>query len=355
MARLIGGTLVLCAAELPAILVAAAAIFSAACAHGVETDFIPEDDAGATTSMGGAGGRPFTGSAGKPPTGGTAGQGAGGATGGSGGGPEAGGTAGAAGSTVDASIEASQLDATVEAAVEAEAGAPRDALADALCPTGGGTSLTFDGVASWLSIPGMALPTGNKPRTFELWMKVKTTAPDWSPSHTVFQYGGSGTGAGFGVDMDAYPMMELYVHPASTSLLFSAGITQEEWFHLAATYDGMQLKAFVNGVDKGTKKMTAALATTMTPLTAGGANARYFFSGSIDELRVWNVARTGAEIQATMSIRLTGHEPGLIGYWRFDEASGTAAKDATSSGNDATLSGTTLPKWGTSGAPLHCP
>jgi hypothetical protein len=349
MARLIAGILVLCAAETPTILLAAAAVLSSGCAHGVERDFIPPDDGGPTTSSGGAGGQPVTGAAGNSTTGGAAGRGNGG-SGGAGGGAEAGGSGGA---TIDASIDVPQVDAAIDV-TEAEAAPPRDALADALCPTGG-TALAFDGVASWLSIPGTALPTANKPRTLEVWMKIKPMAPDWSPGHTVFQYGGSGTGAGFGVDMDMFPMMELYVHPASTSLLFASGITQEEWFHLAATYDGMQLKAFVNGVDKGTKKMTAALATTMTPLTAGGANARYFFSGSIDELRVWNVARTATEIQSTMSVRLTGREAGLVGYWRFDEGTGTTAKDATTGGNDATLSGTTLPKWGTSGVPLHCP
>src|SRR5258706_13565861 len=118
--------------------------------------------------------------------------------------------------------------------------------------------------------------------------------------------------------MDSVPMMELYVHPSATVLFFSTGITQKKWFHSATRYDGTTMRAFIDGVEKGTKAMTAPLATTTTPLSIGGAETgRYFFSGSIDELRVWSVARTGPDIQRTMSTRLTGSEAGLVRARRF--------------------------------------
>ena len=45
------------------------------------------------------------------------------------------------------------------------------------------------------------------------------------------------------------------------------------------------------------------------------------FVGFIDEVRIWNVARTEAEIRADMNTELTGNEPGLVAYWKFDELS----------------------------------
>jgi C-terminal processing protease CtpA/Prc len=42
----------------------------------------------------------------------------------------------------------------------------------------------------------------------------------------------------------------------------------------------------------------------------------------LDEIRIWNVARSPAEIQATLNKSLTGKEPGLVAYWQFDD--GTA-------------------------------
>ena len=46
-------------------------------------------------------------------------------------------------------------------------------------------------------------------------------------------------------------------------------------------------------------------------LRSGGS----FHNGQISDVRIWNVARTPAEIQANYTNRLTGTEPGLVGYW----------------------------------------
>jgi hypothetical protein len=330
------------------------------CAHGivVDLDFSAGGSGGASTAtgevggfgglgIGGAGGSAQAGSSGRGGSPGSTGEGGATVVGAGGSGPvDASGTGGVADSGAVDVVEASPADAPPEGS--------HDAAPDVNCPVGG--ALSFDGVSSRVTIAGAALPLANKARTVEMWMKVKPAAPDWSPNHTVFEYGGDGTGAAFAADMDAFPMMELYVHPSTTSLFFSTGVTQEAWFHFAATYDGTTLRAFIGGVEKGTKAMSSALATTTTPFSLAGANAaRKYFSGSIDELRIWSVARTGSEIQQTMSVRLKGNEAGLVGYWRFDETSGAIAHDATSSGHDAMLVGTALPAWGASGVPLGCP
>jgi len=62
------------------------------------------------------------------------------------------------------------------------------------------------------------------------------------------------------------------------------------------------------------------------------------------------VARTRGQILATMNHSLVGNEPGLIGYWRFDEGSGTNAYDSTGNGNTATLESNA--SWLPSAAPL---
>ena len=51
------------------------------------------------------------------------------------------------------------------------------------------------------------------------------------------------------------------------------------------------------------------------PLTIGRYDKVAPFNGCVSDCRVWNVARTPAEIQANYTNRLTGTEAGLVGYW----------------------------------------
>src|SRR5262249_46460206 len=53
----------------------------------------------------------------------------------------------------------------------------------------------------------------------------------------------------------------------------------------------------------------------------------------------WNVARSPADIQATMNTGLSGNEVGLVGLWRLDEGTGISAADASGHGNVGILGG----------------
>jgi hypothetical protein len=60
------------------------------------------------------------------------------------------------------------------------------------------------------------------------------------------------------------------------------------------------------------------------------------FAGWIDEIRVWSVARSAAEIDAAKAQSVAPSSPGLVLYLRLEEGSGTTLTDATG-GNTATL------------------
>ena len=73
------------------------------------------------------------------------------------------------------------------------------------------------------------------------------------------------------------------------------------------------------------------------------------YDGGLDELRLWSVARTASELQATLTTELTGSELGLRGYWRFNEGSGpTVAGDGPA---DQPMTHTNGPLW-VAGGPL---
>ena len=57
----------------------------------------------------------------------------------------------------------------------------------------------------------------------------------------------------------------------------------------------------------------------------------------MDEIRVWNVARTQAQIQASMNTSVPTNSAGLRAYYKLDESAGTSTADATGNGYNGTL------------------
>ncbi len=76
------------------------------------------------------------------------------------------------------------------------------------------------------------------------------------------------------------------------------------------------------------------------------------FSGALDEVRIWSVARTSPQVISDRSGPLSGSEPGLEAYYQFEEGSGTIAHDLTANHLDAVLAttGSNLPSWGSPGS-----
>jgi hypothetical protein len=71
-----------------------------------------------------------------------------------------------------------------------------------------------------------------------------------------------------------------------------------QWHHLAATYNGTVLRVFVDGVQRASFNVTATIGASTLPLMIGGDAA--FFTGLIDEVRVYNRALTATQIQNDM-------------------------------------------------------
>jgi hypothetical protein len=127
------------------------------------------------------------------------------------------------------------------------------------------------------------------------------------------------------------------------------------WQHFACvvSQSGNYMRIYRNGVLEAQK-------TGMTPFTPGNytlgigfGNSGYEgFHGFIDEVRIWNRARSQREIQRDMHTVLQGNERGLIGYWRLDEWDNSAATaiDSSPSGANGTYNNA---RWLGSTAPIH--
>ncbi len=107
------------------------------------------------------------------------------------------------------------------------------------------------------------------------------------------------------------------------------------WNHVATTYDSTALRVYVNG------QLVHSLSTTAVPANYPVQNfgriRDSLFPGMIDEVRLWNLARTAPQIAAFWNRRLVGNETNLVAYYPMDEAAGTMTADASGHGYTGSL------------------
>ncbi len=113
-------------------------------------------------------------------------------------------------------------------------------------------------------------------------------------------------------------------------------VTNSEWHHVAVVNTGGWFQMYVDGLPSGSK---VYMAPNLHPgdVFIGADNAGRRFVGYIDEVRVWNVARTTQQMKRYYELSLKGDESGLIGYWKFDENTFYYAFDATVNNNHGAL------------------
>jgi len=112
------------------------------------------------------------------------------------------------------------------------------------------------------------------------------------------------------------------------------------WYHLASVYNGASMKLYVNGILQSTVDVSGTPTTAEGVIMNFGDNPTWqgrFFNGVMDEIRIWNVARTEQEIQDNMTVELTGNEEGLVGYWPMNEGAGSTIGDQSGNENAGTL------------------
>ncbi|NCR09221.1 MAG: hypothetical protein GPI95_13180 [Microcystis aeruginosa LG13-11] len=215
-----------------------------------------------------------------------------------------------------------------------------------------GKALSFDGVNDYIALgnPSSLQITGNQ--TLELW--IKPTHFNYRQNPFNKAWGGEGTLTLEGnVSWAANGTVNYYYGVTGTDW-GSGGINYQgfntnqslninQWSHLAVVRDfnNQKLSWYINGVKVNeTYTIFNSATPSNNPIYIGTGYTNYF-NGLIDEVQIWNKARTQAEIQADMNRQLTGNETGLVGYWNFNEGSGNIVTDLTNNHNNGTVYGAT--------------
>jgi hypothetical protein len=162
-----------------------------------------------------------------------------------------------------------------------------------------GYALQFDGIDDYVNIPGNAVyEFGTGDFTFEAWLKcyqIQGDARVILANQIVddFQLA-IGIPSGWGV-IQFYGEGSLLIQTDSLSW------NLYQWYHLALTRTNDTLSIFINGVEFGSTFFNGYCGN-QTDLNFGfrKSNSSHPFDGEIDEVRIWNIARTQEEIQSTV-------------------------------------------------------
>jgi glucose/arabinose dehydrogenase/PKD repeat protein len=170
-----------------------------------------------------------------------------------------------------------------------------------------GRALSFDGTNDRVDVPDAASLDLTTAMTLEAWVRP-TTNSGWRSA--LFKERGT-TSMVYALysSNGSKPTTETFTS-AVNAVPGPTGLTVNTWTHLASTYDGTTVRLFVNGTQVASKVATGAMPSTANPLRIGG-NAVYgdYFSGLIDEVRIYNRALSGAEITADMNTAVGSGTP----------------------------------------------
>jgi len=127
------------------------------------------------------------------------------------------------------------------------------------------------------------------------------------------------------------PTLQFYIYDQQRRLhliKIPEVLQTNRWYHLAAVTGSSGMKLYLNGILVGEDGFTGSFSAIDTEMNFFGRSQwadSGRFTGQLDEVRVWRVARTPGQIRANMHRRLSGREPELVGLWNFDAADGRDA------------------------------
>ncbi len=221
-----------------------------------------------------------------------------------------------------------------------------------------GNALKFDGVDDYVDggTPTALQFTNTQANTIEAWIYPTQALSNMVVSYALSSstrgwyvvYDGAGAVISGGIFVD-YWDGSAYRRVRSSA----SSITVNKWNHIVITHDGTNkasgMKIYINGVSNTTvvnEASPSSINYTSTKFTIGNRVDGSYFLGLIDDVRIYNYARTPKQIMEDMNV---GHPAvgSYVGYWSFDEGASTIAYDKSVNKNNGTMNGTSY--WTTNG------
>ncbi|MDP8231025.1 MAG: LamG domain-containing protein [Candidatus Gorgyraea atricola] len=156
-----------------------------------------------------------------------------------------------------------------------------------------GRCMSFDGTDDYASVSSPSgLASGANPRTFSFWLY-----PNISQNKIIMGYGTNATSQLWDI-MSYSGVIGIHFYSSDVSADFPNSLyTVGQWQHVAFTYDGTSVRSYINGVLKDTKVKSLSTVDSGVFKIGNGIYTSYnFFNGLIDDVRIYNYARTAGQV-----------------------------------------------------------
>ncbi len=194
------------------------------------------------------------------------------------------------------------------------------------------SAISFDGVNDYATMGTARFPLPTGSQTISLWLAPQSTGA--AADLVVLRRDDSGSE--FELSATGAPLMNMIW--ASVTLVESANpLGTGSWHHLAYVYDSSTHMIYVDGELTASAKATPNNHSPTSGWLGSFDGHQKFYSGVIDDLRIWAQARTQAELKAEMANGTPTSDPDLVAYYTFDEAEGLLVVDHSGNGNHLAL------------------
>ena len=227
--------------------------------------------------------------------------------------------------------------------------------------TNAGNRLQFDGTNDFISIADNPSINPTAAITVEAWVSIGATGS----LRTIISKDADATTRSYNLSINSGGSPEFSVQTVNGLMTAASTVplTTGTWAHVAATYDGTNITIYVNGEQTGTVLHSGSITNNTSPLFIGKTGPSLaFYNGSLDEVKIWSVARTASQIRQNMHTKFPDFsQPDLVVNLHLDEGLGSnLTADASGNCNSGTLvnmdvQNTPLTTWLPSNMPFGSP
>jgi hypothetical protein len=199
--------------------------------------------------------------------------------------------------------------------------------------TSAGFRLQLDGIDDFISIPHSANTQPNNNFTIETWVRPSNLIS----VGTIYSKDSLNSDTSLTITLSGLtPVVSIKTNNAFLNLSSSVNTILNSWSHVALTYDGTNLKLYVNGELGIDTTLTGSVNAKMGPTYLGRkAGVSNSLSAGIENFVFWNIARTESAIRLGLHRKLPAlSNPNITCYLRFDEgANSVPLSDASGNCN----------------------